>query len=176
MKRIAFLAVLVLVGACTSAPVATTPAPQPAPQPVQRDGSIAFVNVNLIPMTRELGVVRNQTVIVRDGRIAEAGPASAIAVPPGAEVIDGRDKYLMPGLADMHVHLEYFETPAMLTLFPSNGVTFVRSMDGRPRILEWRDAIARGELAGPTILTAGPLLDGHPPALPDNLVVRTPEE
>ncbi|HUP45610.1 MAG TPA: amidohydrolase family protein [Thermoanaerobaculia bacterium] len=156
---------------------ATAPAPSvPSLPPVQPDGSIAFMNVGVIPMTPDIGVLRNQTVIVRDGRIAEIGPAATVAVSPGAERIDGRGRYLLPGLADMHVHLEYFETPEMLKLFTAGGVTFVRSMDGRPRILEWKKAIAAGSLEGPAIQTAGPLLDGAPPVLPDNTVVRTPEE
>src|SRR5690349_24507031 len=66
--------------------------------------SIAFVNVNVIPFDRER-ILENQTVIVRDGRIAQIGSASGVKVPAGALKIDGRGKYLMPGLADMHVHL-----------------------------------------------------------------------
>ena len=176
MRVLALLLVLLLVSCSTTAPV---PAPDPVavePPPVELDGSIAFVDVHLIPMTRGVGVLRNQTVFVRDGRIETIGDAASTPVPPGARRIDGRGMYLIPGLADMHVHLEYFETPAMLELFTRSGVTFVRSMDGRPRILEWKRAVDRGEMAGPAIMTAGPLLDGHPPTLPDNTVVRTAEE
>jgi imidazolonepropionase-like amidohydrolase len=140
------------------------------------DGSIAFVGVNVIPMTRNLGVLRNQVVVVRDGRIESVGNEALTPVPPGAVRIDGRGKYLIPGLADMHVHLEYFEDPGMLRLFTSNGVTFVRSMDGRPRILDWKKRIASGDLEGPSIITAGPLLDGSPPVLPDNTIVRNAAE
>ena len=72
----------------------------------------------------------------------------------------------MPGLADMHVHLEYFDDPAILQLFLANGVTTVRNMDGRPYILEWKRKIAQADLLGPAIYTAGPLLDGDPPLSP----------
>src|SRR4051812_42412989 len=65
---------------------------------------VAFVNVNVVPMDRER-ILEGQTVIVRDGRIAEIAPASKAKVPAGALSVDGRGKYLMPGLADMHVHL-----------------------------------------------------------------------
>ncbi|HUP49992.1 MAG TPA: amidohydrolase family protein [Thermoanaerobaculia bacterium] len=164
--------ILSLLVSCRTAappPVATEESAPP-------DGSLAFVGVNLVPMTRELGVVRAQTVIVRDGRIETVGPAATTPVPAGAERIEGRGRYLMPGLADMHVHLEYFESPAVLELFLASGVTFVRNMDGRPWILEWKRAIDAGELEGPAIYTAGPLLDGSPPALPDNTVLATEEE
>src|ERR1044072_1059237 len=62
--------------------------------------AIAFTNVNVIPFDRER-ILAGQTVIVRDGRIAEIGPAEKLKVPAGALQIDGRGKYLMPGLADM---------------------------------------------------------------------------
>src|SRR3569832_559644 len=66
--------------------------------------SIAFVNVNVVPFDRER-ILEGQTVIVRDGRIAQIGPANKVRVPAGVLKIDGRGKYLMPGLADKHVHL-----------------------------------------------------------------------
>lgn len=47
---------------------------------------------------------------------------------------------------------------------------------GRPRILEWKDAVAAGELTGPEIVTAGPILDGDPPLLPDNTVIASADE
>ena len=50
-------------------------------------------------------ILRDATVIVRDGRITVIGPASTTTVPRGAQVIDGTGKFLIPGLADMHVHL-----------------------------------------------------------------------
>ena len=173
MRKLAALVAIFFV-ACQTAPGPTAPAETPpAGAP---DGSIAFVDVNVIPMTPTLGLVPHQTVVVRDGRIVSVGNVALTSIPPGAVRIDGRGKYLIPGLADMHVHLEYFEDPGMLRLFTSNGVTFVRSMDGRPRILEWKKRIASGELEGPSIVTAGPLLDGSPPVQPDNTVVRTADE
>ena len=179
--RAAALLLAVLIAACATTP---PPVPEPATEDrtpvsspaVEPDGSVAFVDVNLIPMTRDVGVLRHQTVVVRDGRIESIGAAASTSVAPATRRVDGRGMYLIPGLADMHVHLEYFETPAMLDLFTKSGVTFVRSMDGRPRILEWKRAIDRGEMTGPSIVTAGPLLDGDPPALPDNTVVRNAEE
>lgn len=136
---------------------------------------LAFVNVNVVPMDSER-VVQNQTVIVRDGRIAAIGAAKRVRVPQGAVKIDGRGQYLMPGLADMHVHLEYFDREAQLLLFLANGVTTVRNMDGRANILEWRKRIAAGNLLGPTIFTAGAILEGKPPFRNDNRVVETPAE
>lgn len=126
----------------------------------------AFVNVNVVPMDSER-VLEGQTVIVRDGRITEVGPASKLRVPAGAVSIDGRGKYLMPGLADMHVHLYPGAgrpddvAGQQLQLFLANGVTTIRNMIGKPEHLSLRDRVAKGELLGPTIFTAGPPLLGN---------------
>jgi imidazolonepropionase-like amidohydrolase len=144
----------------------------------ERSGSaaIAFVDVNVVPMVEAGSILPAQTVLVRDGRIVAIGASAEVRIPEGSLRIDGAGKYLMPGLADMHAHLEYSRDPEILTLFLANGVTTVRNMDGRPYILEWKKRIAGGQLLGPTIYTAGPILDGNPPLLPDNTVIRTPDE
>ncbi|HEX2270115.1 MAG TPA: amidohydrolase family protein [Pyrinomonadaceae bacterium] len=127
---------------------------------------IAFVNVNVVPFDRER-ILAGQTVIVRDGRIAEIGPAEKTRVPAGALQIDGRGKYLMPGLADMHVHLFPGAgqpddlTSQQFQLFLANGVTTIRNMIGKPEHLVLRDRVAKGELLGPSIYTAGPPLLGN---------------
>lgn len=128
---------------------------------------IALEHVHVIPMDREI-VLRDHTVVVRDGAIAALGPSSDIAVPADAQRIDCGGAYLMPGLADMHVHT-WFEDE--LTLFVANGVTTVRNMFGSPVHLEWRRKIEAGELLGPRIYTAGPIVDGEPPIWPESDVL-----
>lgn len=128
------------------------------------DVVVAILNVNVLPMDTER-IALNQTVVVRGSTIASVGPAKDTLVPPGATVIEGHDKYLAPGLADMHVHLADPNDPpgtaeAELMLFLANGVTTVRSMRGFPSHLVLRDKVASGELLGPAIIVAGPGLDG----------------
>lgn len=171
MIRTFQLALLLPLLACAGSTGPSTDRTAPADP-----GTTAFVGVTVIPMTSPGLVLPDQTVIVRGGRIAEVGPRSGIAVPAGAQRIDGTGRFLIPGLADLHVHLEYFDDPEILRLFLEHGVTTVRNMDGRPYLLEWRDRIAAGELAGPAIVTAGPLLDGDPPLRDDNTVVRDTAE
>jgi hypothetical protein len=60
----------------------------------------AFVRVNVVPMDLER-VVTDQTVIARDGRIDDIGPASRIEIPEGTVLVDGVGKYLLPGVAEM---------------------------------------------------------------------------
>ena len=113
----------------------------------------AFVHVNVIPMDQER-ILGDQTVVVKDGRIAEIGPSKAVKIPPGACRIDAKGSYLVPGLTDAHVHLySVNEFP----LYLANGVTTVFNLDGRPAHLLWRKRVASGDLLGPTIVTAGPL-------------------
>src|SRR3712207_5329212 len=103
----------------------------------------AFVNVNVIPMDRER-VLKNQTVVVRDGLIAEVGDAKKVRVPAGALRVDGRGKYLLPGLIDMHTHLfsdgDFPDALAgdELMLMLANGVTTARLMIGTPERSEER--------------------------------------
>jgi imidazolonepropionase-like amidohydrolase len=124
----------------------------------------AFINVNVVPMDSER-VLTGQTVIVRNGLIAVVGPAEKVNVPAEALRIDGRGKYLMPGLADMHVHFEVFNeqvNSAMLRLFVANGVTTVLNLFGTPGHLELRERVKRGETLGPTIYTSGPFISNAP--------------
>ena len=124
------------------------------------EGTVAFVNVNVLPMDNER-VLTGQTVVTSLGQISELGPASEVKPPRGAAIVDGDGKYLMPGLVEMHAHLPAADTsPAevdrILFLFLSNGVTTVRGMLGNPSHLEIRRQIADGTRLGPTIYAAGP--------------------
>jgi imidazolonepropionase-like amidohydrolase len=136
--------------------------------------TVAFVEVNVVPMDRER-IIEKQTVIIQDGRISEIGPTSKLQVPPDALQIEGHGRYLMPGLADMHVHL-HNEDEEELVLFLANGVTTVRNMWGVLLHLEWRKRINDGNLLGPTIYTTGPITDGNPPNFKKSTVIETPEE
>jgi imidazolonepropionase-like amidohydrolase len=134
----------------------------------------AFVNVNVVPMDRER-VIEKQTVIVRDGRIAEIGPADKIKAPDGATRIDGAGKYLMPGLAEMHGHIPPPNAPkayteAVLLLYVANGVTTVRGMLGAPNQLELRDRANRGEIVSPTLYLAGPSFNDRSVNSPEQAV------
>ncbi len=146
----------------------------PRHDPAHETSVTAFVDVDVVPMDREI-VLRDQTVIVRDDRIVEIGPAKDVKVPDGAFRIAGREggktRTLMPGLADMHVHAW---APGDLVLFVANGVTTIRNMFGSPMHVEWRTNIAAGESFGPAIYTAGPIIDGDPPVWPGSTVLVDP--
>lgn len=121
----------------------------------------AFVDVNVIPMDSER-VLQSQTVIVEGERILEIGPADGVAVPEDAVVIDGRGRYLIPGLGEMHAHVPTGEAAGeVLFLYLSQGITTARGMLGQPGHIELRDRLASGEVLGPRLYTSGPSLNGN---------------
>ncbi|MPY86781.1 MAG: amidohydrolase family protein [Luteitalea sp.] len=93
----------------------------------------------------------------------------------GAQVVDGRGKFLMPGMWDMHSHAATAES--WLKLYVANGVTAIRDMgsDLDP-VLAMRDRTASGRVLGPRIFTAGPILDDPPGDWPLRLRVKTAED
>lgn len=140
----------------------------------------AFVGVNVIPMDRER-VLANQTVIVKNGVIAEIGDSGKVKVPKEAVKVDSTGKFLIPGLVDMHTHLlsdsdEFPDSigPDELRVMVANGVTTIRFMIGTPELLALRERSAKGEIAAPTIFVASPHLTGREQG--NNFVVKTPEE
>jgi imidazolonepropionase-like amidohydrolase len=121
-------------------------------------GTTAIVGVNVVPMDRNT-VLADHTVLVRDGRISYVGPRTSTVVPGSARRIDGRNKWLIPGLVDAHVHLAYVlnakHNPQLLRLFVAEGVTTVMNLLGLPEHVDLRAKVARGEIFGPTIFTSG---------------------
>lgn len=154
---------LQLVFACLCAPL-TGPTDPPGGDG-QSDAITAFVDVTVIPMDRERRI-SGQTVLVRGDRIVEIGPVARVKVPEGGVRVDGRGKFLIPGLAEMHAHIPGGQASQMvvewtLFMYVAGGVTTVRGMLGHPRHLELRARAARGDLVSPTIYTSGPSFNGN---------------
>ncbi len=123
----------------------------------------AFFNVNVIAMTDDR-VIEAQTVIVDEGRITVIGDVDTVPVPKDALVVDGTDRYLMPGLAEMHAHVPDVGSQNLdrvFTLFVANGVTTIRGMLGRPSHLVLRQELLDGGQFGPRLITSGPSLNGN---------------
>jgi imidazolonepropionase-like amidohydrolase len=158
---------------CAAGPGGPTTATAPTPSSIAaRPGDIAITDVSVVPMTSD-GVLAHHTVVIRGDRIVAVAPDDRVALPAGTRVIAGTGRWLMPGLADMHVHTWRDED---LTMFLAAGVTTIRNMWGTDQHLAWRSQIARGERLGPTIVTAGPLIDGDPPDWPGSVVLQRAED
>jgi imidazolonepropionase-like amidohydrolase len=138
--------------------------------------TFAITHVTVIDMTGAPPLA-DQTVVIEKQRIATIGPSSAVAIPGGAQTLDARGKFLIPGLSDMHIHLTAAGEPdgsrkLMLPLLLANGITSVRDMGGYlESLILLRKEIEEGRRLGPRIVTPGPYLDGSPPSFQPSLVV-----
>jgi len=141
----------------------------------------AFVDVHVVPMTSER-IVENQTVLIKEARIVAMGDSGTLMIPEDAQRIDGNGAYLIPGLADMHMHtrLDWEDRDVWpvhpLNLYLANGVTTIRDFapTGSPLTyaLQWRDEIRAGVRNGPAIYASGQLLYASPLGDPDGIVRR----
>lgn len=131
--------------------------------------SYLIKNVNLISMTKDT-VLSNRQVLIENGIITRID-----SIPPivNFDIIDGSNKYLTPGLIDMHVHVwDKHE----LGLYLATGVTTIRNMWGMPAHLRLKKELIDSELLGPIFYTATPKLTGPDDAGPDKKQIQTPKE
>ncbi len=124
----------------------------------------AFVDVTVVPMDRDR-IIPNQTVVVQDGKILSVGDARTASIPNGAVRIDGRGRFLMPGLAEMHAHVPPQGASEQLLkdimfLYTANGVTTIRGMLGATYQLDLAKRLNSGQMVGPTFYVAAPSLNG----------------
>lgn len=138
--------------------------------------TIVIRDVTLIDMVSEKPRPK-VSVMIEVNRISRIGRSRK--APKDATIIDGRGKFLIPGLWDMHSHFlfEQFRDSFMkLTL--SNGVTGVRDMGGEQldQLHEIRQSIDTRRSIGPRIVAAGPLVDGPKPVFPFSIPVANADE
>jgi imidazolonepropionase-like amidohydrolase len=115
-------------------------------------------------------------LVIQDDRIIAVGPRDTVVAPPGAQVLDLTGRTIVPGLIDLHFHIENDPKLALRQL--SHGVTSFRDPgQWEEKFVELRRMIAADDLQAPRIFTAGPHIDGERPAYPaDAVVARDPEE
>jgi Amidohydrolase family len=149
--------------------------------------AIVITTVSVPAQAPPLAITGVNVVDVVDGRIV---PNSMVTIsgqtitsvtqngapPTGARVVDGQGKFLIPGLWDMHAHIQGNEK-AWLPLYVANGVTGIRDMGADlDFILDIREASSSGRTLGPRIVAAGPILDDAPGDWPLRIRVRNPDE
>ncbi len=115
----------------------------------------AFVNVNVITM-EDAKVLLKQTVLIENGSIRTIGDKKTVEIPAGTTIIDGKGKYLMPGLADAHAHMlvgdEYgFKQNDYFLLHLASGVTTLRSMRNHKDHLKLREQVRKNQLLAPNL-------------------------
>ena len=139
-----------------------------------QQGTVVITGVSVVPMDRE-EILQNQTVIVENGRITYVGAERN--PPTGATVVNGRGKFLMPGLAEFHAHVPNGPVAhRALTLYALAGVTTARGMLGQPAHLALRDSIRNGQLFGPRLLTSGPSFNNNSVSSPAVAIAMVTEQ
>ncbi|MGH1363329.1 MAG: amidohydrolase family protein [Calditrichia bacterium] len=117
---------------------------------------LLFENVTLLSMVTDT-LIPNQSVLIENGIISEVAPAGLLEAPASITRIDGRGKYLMPGLVDAHVHIGESNVEKLLNL--ATGVTTVREMAGFPWMIPYRDQINANRIFAPNLYIAGTMLN-----------------
>jgi len=127
------------------------------------EDTLCIENITIIdPIT---GPLENQTLIIQNGIISQIIQSTDITLSPKNTIIDGKGKYIIPGLWDSHIHFAYLEelAPHMFDLFLSYGITSVRDTGGKVHFVKsWKDRAAKNISSAPRVMMAGPLLDGSP--------------
>jgi imidazolonepropionase-like amidohydrolase len=161
-----------LIALLVGAACASTITAQPALPPVTALVGGTIVDVDSGRETADA------TILVRDGRIAAAGPSAGIAIPPGTKIVSVKGKWLIPGLMNMHVHLglklpgaagaalvgetdpqEVLRMAGNARKSLLSGVTTVRLVgEDHGNDFALRAAIEKGEVLGPRIKTAGEII------------------
>ena len=139
----------------------------------------AITNIHLVPMTEET-IIKNQTVLIQGSKIIQIGNADEFCLPENTQIILGNGNYLMPGLADMHMHTRQDWTDSEIwpvnpiELFLANGVTTIRDFGPYGTDItypfQWKDEISAGNRIGPTIYTSGRILFTSPLKDPQGMV------
>jgi len=151
---------------CVSAAYARTEAHPEAP--------VYITHVTVID-TVSGGRATDRTVTILGDKISRIQSTDDHKLLAGAKVIDGRGKFLIPGLWDMHVHGSAW-APSFLTLAIANGVTGVRDMFGPANANEFRKELAAQHTVAPALYLASPIVDGDPPIWPGSIVARNASE
>lgn len=152
MKKLFIILTAVLLTSCNQAQKKTSPT------------ATLISNTNIVDV-RSGEILENRHVVIDSGKIKNI-LESIENTESYSNIIDGKEKYLMPGLAEMHAHIPPSSTDSKrieetLFLYLSNGITTIRGMLGDPMHLELREKAQNGEILSPRIFTSSPSLNGN---------------
>ncbi|MFZ4544317.1 MAG: amidohydrolase family protein [Saprospiraceae bacterium] len=130
---------------------------------------VVIKNINIIDVIA--GKIRyHQKVVIKGSKIYYTGKSFKGRLPKGTPHFNGRGKFLSPGLWDMHVHIcwDRHNDSLLFNVLLDHGITGIRDMGGDLNIMqEFKEEIKNGDIAGPEIYGAGPIIDGNPPVYKD---------
>jgi len=139
---------------------------------------LLITNASIVDIKSD-SVFRNKFIAIQKDTIQFVGDMEEADEFTGTEVLNANNKYIMPGLWDMHVHFRggdslIEENKELLKLFLAYGVTTVRDAGGdiSNAVLDWIKQIAAASIEGPKIYTSGPKLDGANPAWEGSIQIK----
>ncbi|NER11763.1 Amidohydrolase family protein [Muriicola jejuensis] len=139
------------------------------------EGDLIITNVNIIDV-KSGDIDSNMDLIVNGEKITSIVEHKSNANYKAENVIDGSDKFLIPGLWDMHTHT-WWGYEELFPLLLANGVTGIQEMFGDLiAVKNIKDKIKNGEIVGPEYISAGRIIDGKPPIQPGSDQADTPEK
>lgn len=148
---------------------------------VQTSYDLIIENGNVIDIVS--GNISNQSIFINEGRIVKLSNSVEENAYTSEIVLDGTDKYILPGFWDNHVHFRGGDSliqanKEFLKLFIMNGITTVRDAGGdlTSSVIAWKQQIENKSLVGPTIFSAGPKIDGKNATWAGSLVVETEDD
>ncbi|TMM56891.1 amidohydrolase [Maribacter algarum] len=152
MKKTVFILTIILLCACNQAQEKASPT------------ETLISNTNIVDV-RSGEILKNRDVAIDSGKIKSISESNANGK-IFTTVIDGSEKYLMPGLAEMHAHIPSPSTNSerieeVLFLYVANGITTIRGMLGHPAHLSLRATAKEGKIISPRIFTSSPSLNGN---------------
>lgn len=123
--------------------------------------TLAITDCNVITMKSNT-VLRHRTILISGDKIVTVVPAAAWVNKDNVATIEGSGRYVMPALAEMHIHVNEYSN-WVFDLLLAYGVTTIRVMAGSEAVLKWRDSVNRDVKIAPEIHVASELIDGNPP-------------
>lgn len=139
------------------------------------EGATCIKNISVIDP--EKGMIKDQTVIIQDGKILKVADSKSLTLSSKNNVTDGSGQYIIPGLWDAHVHFAFMEelAPSMFDLFLAYGITSVRDTGGKIDFVKsYKDKSLQNPKTSPRVMIAGPLLDGMPNVYDGSTPARPP--
>jgi hypothetical protein len=118
----------------------------------------------------------SMSITIENGKITAINKQGETDYPTNAKILKLRNKYVIPGLIEMHAHMngEFEEISKTMLTF---GITTLRNPAASAKdMVEFRDKVAAGEAIGPRIFTAGELIDGPESVSPFAIKVETEEQ
>lgn len=176
MRGLTMLLSLVLACA-SSAVVARAESSAAPPKPLAGASPLVIQRVTVIDATGK-PAQPGMTVVIEKDQIVAIGPWKKVKAPAGSQIVDGRGKFLIPGLWDMHAH-GYAPKPVGTAVdvtwtYPldlANGVVGLRIMWGPEDARAWRVQHAKYDKPSPTVYIGSPVIDGPDPFWPRSIVV-----